>query len=184
MREVCWDTSGEQNYFWVPAAGGVDAGKSHAAPGHPAALSSQGSHHLSPYSVTCHPLSPTFIHPVPSISLWSRPWASAEGTLWSKTFWTAANFEVCSQLLESSFKNRNSCGKNCGQSCQTTVKPTSEDSFLRNGLSPVGEKTLVPKGTGESFGRWWPLFLWPYLTCQQEINFIAKWNVSGHIHIF
>ena len=73
LREVCWDTGGEQDFIRVPAAGSVDAGKPHAvaqlAPGHPAALSSRGTHPLPPYNVICHPLSPSFIHPTPTFHL-------------------------------------------------------------------------------------------------------------------
>lgn len=176
----------------------LSVGKPHAVtqpvPGHPDALSPQGT---PPHNATCYPSASSFIHcgppPPPSNSWWNRPWASAEGSLWLKAFWTIASLEVYSQLLESSFKNRNSCGKNCGQSHQTTARPTSFSWKLISekwSVSSGGRGTPVPsKGAEESCGGWWPHLSWPCLTCQQETDFIAKLSLflmcnGCLIHIF
>lgn len=90
MHRSCWDTNGEQGYLWMPSSGRVDAW--HAPPcGSTCTWAhncSQPTRYPLPPSLQCHLLSfGSFfypVHPPSSIFWWSRPWASAEGSLWSQ----------------------------------------------------------------------------------------------------
>ena len=162
----------------------------------PAALSPPGAFSLLRYNATRCLLAPSFIqspHPLTP----PPPHLLMEQVLVTRT---AANLEGCSQLLESSFKNINSCSKDRSE-LSNHSKPNF--SFLKTDFWEIVFShwiTTVVSSCGRNFssqryrrscGGWWPWtpFIWPCLIFQQEINFIAKLSLFWMynwclIHVF
>lgn len=126
MRRSCWDISGEQGNIWVLSSWqpGMPHPVAQSVLGHLTALRPQGTP-LSP-KLQCHLLSFGCFYPVHLPSPYRvGPGPQQKGLCGHRPPTKIANPQGHSQLLESSSKDINSCCKDCGQSCQTTVNATS-----------------------------------------------------------